>query len=385
MRSFLKRLGTVCLVMILSVGLTGTVFAQSEDSTKAAPSEPDSTATAKKKEPAKPPASGKAATAKKRQQAPPPNSTPPGKLHTIEQIMEVIKKSELYYELDTVRMLTRDLLLSDTARPMVPENQHIKMVGGRPTLTRYKLSSMGSPLMGMADEAMQQRDYGTTLTRYRQIMGSDPNFDPIYMLLGDLYLAQDSLDSAKVNLQQAVNLNFIDFKAHQLLAETFWKMGKRDSAVAEMTIAHVLNINDPKIKGELENYRMSSGRYWNGRAINPQYRILKKGDTIKVMATQDWIGYATVKAVWRYEPGYARKMLGFDPAGNTFTMMEEKEALIGSMMANKDLGLINPAIEQGYFDEFVLYEIAGPRHPLNLIVLPKEVIMRVAQYVDKFR
>jgi hypothetical protein len=185
-------------------------------------------------------------------------------------------------------------------------------------------------------------------------------------------------------LSKAIDRNYVDFASHRLLGEVYRKSGDTVRAIKELTLAHVLNINDQEIRGQLEEWRLLSNRQWNPTHVNPRFLIRKIGDTVYVRAPLDWIGYAQVKAVWKYEPGYARRQLGYDPAGSVFVMMEEKEAVVGAMTTNRDFGFINPVIEQGYLNEFILYELVGPRYPMNIVILPKDMIERIAEYVDKF-
>jgi hypothetical protein len=111
---------------------------------------------------------------------------------------------------------------------------------------------------------------------------------------------------------------------------------------------------------------------------------VKGHDTVYVTADVDWIGYAMVKAVWKYEPKYAIKMLGFDPTGSTYVMQEEREGVIAALTTNKKLGFLSPVIDQGYLDDFIMYDIVAPRYPQEIAILSKEQILRLVGYVDKF-
>jgi tetratricopeptide (TPR) repeat protein len=242
---------------------------------------------------------------------------------------------------------------------------------------------MAGPFLGFAGQAFDEQKYDEAIRWYRKVQMVDPRFQPVYSYLGEAYLTLDSLDSAKVNLGKALALNFVDFESHRLMAKTLWKLKDTAGALTEMSIAHVLNLNSLPIQGELEEMRLNSGRLFYGQRIEPLYGMVKRHDTVIVQSSESWIGYAMVKALWKYEPKYAKGMLGFDPKGSVYILLEEKEAIIGALSTNKNLAFLNPIIDKGFLDEFIMYDLIGPRYPREISFLSREGILRMAEYVDK--
>jgi hypothetical protein len=394
MHRVLRRFFVLFIAVVTASGLALSSFAQSaSDSTKApAPAKPKAAAKAKtggtKSSGVTKGSSSLSTFDKPSKKVTKPKGTdapPPGQIHTLDQIVEIIKNSKLFYSVESLAVITPGEHLGDTARPILNADQYMKMVDSQPTLSNFKLSSIGVPLFEMAAAAVKDSDYPTAILRYHQVLQSDPSFTPAMSHMGEIFLKMGALDSAAFYLTGAVLKNPVDYMSHKLLGEVYWNQEKRPEAIKEMTTAHVLNLNDKAIPGRLEEWRLLTGRLWNGRPLVPLYRIAKVADTVYVRAPIDWIGYAMVKAVWKYEPGYAEKMLGYDPKGSIYVMMQEKEALVGAMTTNKHLENIHAIVEQGYVDEFILYEVVGPQHPMNIAVLPKEEIDRLVEYVDKFR
>jgi hypothetical protein len=91
-----------------------------------------------------------------------------------------------------------------------------------------------------------------------------------------------------------------------------------------------------------------------------------------------------VKAVWKYEPGYAEGIAGPDTASNLITMEEEKEALIAYLAQEHPLPILNTIVEDGFTNEFLYYEEMAPKAPSALVLLPREIFMRVVDYIDKY-
>jgi tetratricopeptide (TPR) repeat protein len=304
-------------------------------------------------------------------------------LHTLPQIVELMKKSALNYRVDTIEGVRPNTFPRDTTRPVLPVGLYLDYVDSIPYLMPYKVPSMAGPFLGFAGQAFDEQKYDEAIRWYRKVQMVDPRFQPVYSYLGEAYLTLDSLDSAKVNLGKALALNFVDFESHRLMAKTLWKLKDTSGALTEMSIAHVLNLNSLPIQGELEEMRLNSGRLFYGQRIEPLYGMVKRHDTVIVQSSESWIGYAMVKALWKYEPKYAKGMLGFDPKGSVYILLEEKEAIIGALSTNKNLAFLNPIIDKGFLDEFIMYDLIGPRYPREISFLSREGILRMAEYVDK--
>jgi tetratricopeptide (TPR) repeat protein len=385
MHLMIKRSVLTIAVAALALSFAPQTFAQEKiDTTKILPGRPVGA-------PAQADAKGKPAATKGQPAITQPKGFQPKvigkptmKLHTLPEIVEIIKASNLNYSVDTVKSAPQAIFPIDSIRPVLAGGQYIKYVDSVPQFAYYKQPQMAEAMMGFAGQAFDDKSYAEAIGWYRKVQMVDPKYQPIYSYLGEAYLVLDSLDSAKVNLGKSVMLNFADFMAHRLLAKTLWKQGNKEEAVKEMTTAHVLNINNQLIVSELMDMRLNSGRMWFGQRFEPQYRLVKGHDTVYVTADVDWIGYAMVKAVWKYEPKYAIKMLGFDPTGSTYVMQEEREGVIAALTTNKKLGFLSPVIDQGYLDDFIMYDIVAPRYPQEIAILSKEQILRLVGYVDKF-
>ena len=108
----------------------------------------------------------------------------------------------------------------------------------------------------------------------------------------------------------------------------------------------------------------------------------QEDNNVKIYFNPDWLGYVLVKALWKYEPGYSEKMFGPGYEYQLVCFLEEKEA-IGSLLAhNKKIGYIEQIIDDGFINEFILYEIVLKKSPNTLLPLQRDLFMRVVNYVD---
>ena len=116
----------------------------------------------------------------------------------------------------------------------------------------------------------------------------------------------------------------------------------------------------------------------------PQYTLSKDGNKVTINTTADWLGYALVKSVWKYEPGYAESMIGKTDVKMVINWPEEKEAVIASLSDSLKNERITKIIEADYISEFIIYELASKKAPSMMVLLPRDLFYRVAEYVEKF-
>jgi tetratricopeptide (TPR) repeat protein len=203
-------------------------------------------------------------------------------------------------------------------------------------------------------------------------------------MIGDTYYNMGQYENAKTFLLQSIEKNFISYQAHWFLSDTYYKIGDIDSALKEITIAHLLNVNNQGIQKGIRYYRTKLQRPWKEWTFDPQYNLSKDGDKVTIKASEEWLGYALVKALWAYEPGYVESMLG-EPRGTRMVVWpEEQEAVVVLMAANNKFKNIEEVFEKGYFTEFITYEMLGKKYPDALVLMPREAFMRIVEYVNAF-
>ena len=195
--------------------------------------------------------------------------------------------------------------------PSVLSNQlYLKESGEGYSLVTFKLSELAQPIYNDAEEAFHKKDYTKAIELYNKVIQVQPNYYHAFTLIGDAYFSSEKYDSAIVYFKKAINNNFADYNAHWFLADTYNKCYIVDSALKEITIAHLLNVNHENLNKALRYYRNKNNRPWKEWSYVPQYTLSKDGNKVTINTTADWLGYALVKSVWKYEPGYAESMIG---------------------------------------------------------------------------
>jgi tetratricopeptide (TPR) repeat protein len=301
------------------------------------------------------------------------------KLHTPSEIIKIMEDSKLTYEIGY------DYVAAPLDSPVVLSNQmYLRKKENDYYLEMFSLSDQAKPVYDQAEEAFHNQEFTKALTLYRQVLAVQPEYFHALTLIGDAYFSMSKFDSAKTYFLRSIDLNFADYNAHWFLADTYKRLDNMEEAAREATIAHLLNVNHLNLQKAIRYYREQTNRPWKEWTFDPQYTLSKDGNKVVIKTTPEWMGYALVKAVWAYEPGYAESMLREEKNNLVIVWPEEKEAIVGALLNNDRLKHINDIIDKGFFTEFILYEVAAKKHPSLLVLLPREAFMRVAEYVNAF-
>ena len=314
-----------------------------------------------------------------------PQVQPQPQLHTLNEVLKIMTDSRLTYDYGSVP----DSIGANQeppARPVLRSKQYVKKVNGRPSLVEFTVTPEVQQQLNLINESNLARNYPFSLDFSRKALDLDSTYDYARTLIGDAFYLLEQYDSAIYWLKSSIKHNFADYEAHWFLADALLAKNDTAGALKELTLAHVLNVNASLLRQSLGEYRKLKGRTFDEREFRPYVKIEKKADTVFVRYNAEGEGYALVKAVWAYEPGYAERMLGRKPDQVGFRMLEEREAVLCARETDSALNQHLAKIEKaGYFDEFLLYEIAAPQFPEWVPTMPKDLIVRIAEYVDRFR
>jgi tetratricopeptide (TPR) repeat protein len=302
-------------------------------------------------------------------------------LNSPAQIFQIMEESKLVYNIDIDSTVTS--VFADS--PTVLHNQlYIEENDSGISLLTYNLPKQLLDTLNVAEFCFQVGNYHEALQIYRYIMTKSPEYHYALTLIGDVYYIQDKFDSAEFYFKKAIQENFIDYNAHWFLADTYKKIGLKKEAANEMTIAHLLNVNHEKMKIILKSYRGDIGHPYKEWSFEPKYSLSKSDHRVDIKFQQEWMGYSLVKAVWKYEPGYAESMIGDKYEENSMHTLEEREAILSYLVTNEDKEPINRIVKDGFVDEFILYEIFSKKVPSTMLLLPNDVFMKVVDYFNKY-
>lgn len=296
-----------------------------------------------------------------------------------DQILRIMEESSLTYIIQAPAEPEEEQKKSGSV--LVP-GLVLKYQDGTVSVASQVLSPALELRMQLAENRFKQRDFERAVEIYEEVLKSDPTYYQGLTLIGDAYFAMGRMEVARRYFEQAIESNFIDYQAHWFMADTLWSLGLRNLALEEIVVAHLLNVNHEVLKEKMIAYHGHMGQDWKNWVYEPRVQLHKDGNSVIVGCSREWLGYCVVKAVWEYEPGYAKSK--GKRSEHLFFPVEEKEALAALLAHNDELSHIGSIVSQGFAKEFLLYEVAATKSPLTVLLLPREEFLRLKTYVVRY-
>jgi len=312
-------------------------------------------------------------------------------IHSPAELMKIMENSPITYELKELEEpvacpdRTENVNLNDVYR--IEEGQQLNVY------YYDTLTAIGRENYETAEAYFNKRQLDSARIFYQKVLETDPHFYKVATYIGQMYGSTGQLEMARQTYLETINKNYIDYLAHWLLADIYLMQNKPDSAVHHVTIARILNRNNPRLRDfQMEVYGAAELDTIDW-CFNPQVEISQPDSgKVSVAFSEKWLMYGLCKAVWTYEPGYKESM-GVAPGD--YTTLEERECLANMMMGllnskakikkNRQLKTLKVAIEKGMIDPFIMYEVFLPKHPKVAYQLTREFIGDIANYVIMLR
>jgi tetratricopeptide (TPR) repeat protein len=322
------------------------------------------------------------------------------KFHTPFEILTILDKSKIRYQISSSENLKIE---KNTANKLNEQDFYVDYSNkDAPELKNYRDDYDSSP--GMVEflkktlKKLNDGDFIAARADLLQIHSKHPKNSQIMTYIGKTYENEKQFNAAKMWYENAVKNNKIDYLAHYFLAEIYYGEKKYEDAVKEITIAHVLNRNDPDIFEKLKTIYKDAGMKYKDWDFSPRYSIIKNSDgSINLEVDKDekvWLGYMLGKAAWKYEPGYKESMLE-DPK-DIPELIEEKECIAGlvAFYKNRDEGdtvtieaidVLIKSLDNDKVTEFILYEILLKDNPMLILLMDPKFLDTVPAYIFEYR
>jgi hypothetical protein len=310
-----------------------------------------------------------------------------GALHPCSEIMQLVEQSSLSYTLDSFTDSEWTVAQDRKEWPVLSHEMLIAQDDNGLRITARSLSDSCKALIDEAESVFKAKKYADACAKYRLAYACDSNYAKTLVYVGDTFFGLGNYDSAQYYYRAAIIKNPIDYQAHWFLADVLWELGRKDEAVRELTIAHLYNRNHKTLLETLISFRSKAGREWKEWTFEPRYELRQDpadSHIVYVKCAPEWAGYALTKALWQYEPGYAERMMKGEGDTLFFNPIAEKEALGCAFTAKEQFAYAATAIDSGYVNQFLFYELLARKMPHIMLVLADSEIARLVEYVDKF-
>ncbi|MBS1779665.1 MAG: hypothetical protein JST70_10105 [Bacteroidetes bacterium] len=310
-------------------------------------------------------------------------------LHSIADIIHIIDTSKLVYSIgiDTTPISEN---CPDYSANTLDHFYYQEVKNSSKTVGEYKLSYEAEIVFGLAESAFMHENYDSALYYYNKVATMQPGFSPAITYAGQVYEKKHNDQAAIAQYKKAIGANYFDYMAHWFLADAYDAIGNNKDAVSEITIASILNRDNPRLKEALQRIYKAAYSVYRDWCFVPQYQLSKmdNGD-LSVKFAEPWMSYALVKAVWKYQPGYRESMGG--KLGD-YSLTEDREALYAmaaylyadssqKWKSCRSLVGLDMAVKKKMFNEYLLYEVILPKYPKIVFAFDRESIDQIKDYV----
>jgi hypothetical protein len=318
------------------------------------------------------------------------------------QVLEILDRSPIQYQVvDDAPVEARwlvDVLGVPTPdpRPVDPFLFLEEDESGVPRLTsRPPPPAIRDPFEG-ASLAFARRDYDEARRLYRHAAELAPDYFKSFTYLGRAEQLLDRPQAARRALERALELNPLDYQAHLFMADVLAHLDLLEEAKAAITRAFVLNRTNPAVGERLQrllprlDLRLRTGR------LAPRLRIDDTdGDGVTVSVNPDpsfkWVPLGLCLACWSYEATCAQRS---SPQSDPLRLTMYRECLLHHTVttalrvdagnADRDDRVLLDAIERGYLDAVLFWEVLAVRVPAIVFLLPETTRREIGEYIERY-
>ncbi len=319
-------------------------------------------------------------------------------LHGPLQIVDIMKKSTINYEVDTLLHPIQNPTYKLGGQRM---NKYVKFEDADEILLEVPNPNYNGKLEKLVSRATAEIEKGKEnkarkcLLQAQDIRPSDPR---VTNGLAKVYFNQKDYESALYWYERTLEFNAIDTDALVGSANCNSSLNEQEKAVKNITLAHLYNRNDTEIIKVLEGIYQKFGIKYLKKDFVPQYIVTpKKANTVKIRYGHSvWMAYAAVKAVWQNEPKFAEIQARLSEQAPD--IIQEKEALLNALITyeklddpnkNKKFPFMNILSgltgHPNMIDIFIHYEINSRKDNQALMLMTEEELQKFVEYLTVHR
>ena len=308
-------------------------------------------------------------------------------IHTPSEIVKIMDDSQISYSL-----ASGNFTPTDFSQKVLRTSYYRIKNDSIYEVKAFEPEGKAKEMFDKAEELFSDYDFTGARKAYQDALALDPNLYVAITYIGETYLYEKDYTSAVIWFEQAIEANYIDYLAHWGLAHACVYTGELKRALKEITITKILDRNNQNINMMFNSiYKLNKVNYTDWYldplfAISTDYDEDRDKDVVIIKFHEDWLAYALVYAVWKYEPGYAESM-------NNNEMLKEKEALFCTyasynkkqLKKNLPIRMFELAIKEGMLDPYIIYDGFLPYNPSVALILDAKDIEAIADYVINVR
>ncbi|NUQ81387.1 MAG: tetratricopeptide repeat protein [Bacteroidetes bacterium] len=320
-----------------------------------------------------------------------------------QQIIKMMEKSPTSYEVKSLRDL--DGIPPDKLRKEIfPDlNQLIEYPlieedDSSLSVSSFEFDSLALSVLMEGEEYYQSGNYQKALSYYEKAIQISEKFYIAYLNAGDCHLMQGNLSQALQYYEKAHEINPYDYRTSFFQGTVYLRNGDYSNAKKCYIKALSLKPRHQNLMFLLKSKEKELGIRVNSRRFEPIAVVRKEGDGVAIYVDEDrepfWISYAFAKSIWIGEKDYRSRISASNDSG--WNSRAEKQAILSMLETymimieedpknrNEYCELILKIANDGYLDEFILYEIASQMNPNIVLSVPGKYKDRIREYVERY-
>lgn len=317
-------------------------------------------------------------------------------------IDRILRESAITYrvsERGTVEAISVSGILIERGSP--PQRKldpfiEVDRSNGKMRLRSHLPDSDVEPLFSQAGEAFAARDFELARKLYLQAVETRPSYFKSYTYLGNALYFLGRYAEAQDAFRRALELNPFDYQAYLFMGDTLHQLGHFEEAKQSLTRAFMLNRDNAVVQERLRSTLAKIGLGLREERLTPAVRIQRgPGEEVLIRLDREegrrWYPLAACLACWAYEETcHDRARSENDPL--RLAMYREcllnQAAAVASRVEGTEVDaeerIFLAAIEDGYLEAIVFWEVIAARTPAIMLLLPDALRDSVAEYIERY-
>lgn len=248
-----------------------------------------------------------------------------------------------------------------------------------------------------AEAIFKERYYSKALSLYEKVTELAPQWFKGWAYMADCYYHLQEFENAEKYFLKALELNEIGYQEHFFLADAYHAMNKPEKALEHISVAFAINRNSSNIKASFDRILNANSLNYKQNRLSYKAKFSKTNDSACEIRLGSDAPPSTMfmmfcYAVWEMEPEFTSKMK-LDSINGKITKIKEilitKAVSINAMQENneeitKEEKLFFEALNEGYLDAIIYWDILAIDHPKVVLLLPKELKKKIKEYILKY-
>ncbi len=324
-------------------------------------------------------------------------------LYRPDQIIAILEASGIEYAIVSDFAVSRQEVPNLMSRPskqtgpMDPFVEVKRRPDGRPHLESSRPTPELEALFEAGTAAFEARDYQAARALYVKAIELEPGYFKAYTYLGNSLYQLGDYRRAEVAFAKALSINPVDYQALLFLGDTYYQLGEYGRSKAMLTRAFMLNRENAAVLERLQAVLAKLALRVRDLRLQPPVKIQRVAhERVEIRFDKDrglrWLALAACMACWAYEDECrARSPVDEDP----LRLQMHRECLINQAASiavrrahEEELevseSLLLDAIEDGYLEAIIFWEIIASHAPVVILLLPEAVQEDILEYIERY-